>query len=298
MRALERAAMSLGCETVRLRDGRALAYAEFGDPRGAPVIYCHGAPSSRAEGELTVRQGSAAGLGVRVIIPDRPGMGHSDFQRGRRIIDWPSDVLDLADALQIDRFVVLGSSAGAPYALACAALIPERVRAVGIVGGVAPSDAPGLSSGANRLMGQLARNAAPVMGGLIRLQLLALRSQSVRKSMAKAFPDPDRALLERADLRDAFIGCLEECCRHGARGAVWELGMFSLPWGFDLSSITVPVRLWQGEKDGNVSTTHAKYLAGILPTCRAHFYPDDAHLSVMLNHDREILSELQHLLHA
>ena len=280
-------------QQVKLRDGRTLAYAEFGDPKGDPILYCHGTPSSHAEGELTVRGSCAGQLGLRVIIPDRPGMGGSNFLRHRRVVDWPSDVLELADALHLERFAMLGSSGGAPYALVCAALIPARVSVVGVIGGVAPIDAPGLFSARSRFLGRMVRVAAPIMRGLMCLQLLALRSRTVRKSMANAFPEPDRTLFQREDMRDRFIGCLEECCRNGPRGAVWELGMFSQPWGFDLTQITTPVLLWQRARDGNVSSAHARFLASVLPNCQAHFYPDDAHLSVMLNHHHEILGEIQ-----
>jgi pimeloyl-ACP methyl ester carboxylesterase len=74
---------------------------------------------------------------------------------------------------------------------------------------------------------------------------------------------------------------------------VWELGMFSQPWGFELTKITTPVLLWQGTRDGNVSAAHARFLASALPNCQAQFYPDDAHLSVMLNHHEEIFSEIR-----
>ena len=85
---------------------------EYGSPRGLPIIHCHGTPSSRVEGDLIFNAAIAAELGVRIIVPDRPGMGRSDFQPGRRIVDWPDDVLELAAALGLDRFAVLGSSGG------------------------------------------------------------------------------------------------------------------------------------------------------------------------------------------
>jgi pimeloyl-ACP methyl ester carboxylesterase len=285
--------MNLDHQQIKLRDGRTLAYAEFGNPAGLPVIYCHGVPSSRAEGNLTLRHSCAAQLGLRIIIPDRPGMGGSDFKPGRRICDWPADVLELADALQLGQFAMLGSSGGAPYALVCAALLPERVSVVGIIGGVAPIDAPGLFSPRTRLLQRMLWLAAPLMRGLMRLQLLALRSRKLRKSMANAFPEPDRTLFQSEIIRDRFIGCLEECCRKGPRGAVWELGMFSRPWGFDLAGINTPVLVWQGVRDGNVPAAHARFLADVLPRCEATFYPDDAHLSVMLNHHAQILGEIR-----
>src|SRR5450759_1157275 len=97
---------------IRLRDGRTLAYEEFGNPRGKPISHCHGAPSSRVEGRVILNAAAAAELDVRVIVPDRPGMGRSDFQPGRRIVDWPNDVLELASALELETFDVLGSSGG------------------------------------------------------------------------------------------------------------------------------------------------------------------------------------------
>ena len=87
---------------IRLHDGRILAYSKYGSPRGLPIIHCHGTPSSRVEGNLIFDPAMAAELGVRIIVPDRPGMGRSDFSQGGRIVDWPEDVLELAAALGLD----------------------------------------------------------------------------------------------------------------------------------------------------------------------------------------------------
>src|SRR5215510_1581231 len=104
---------------LRLRDGRTLAYAEYGRPDGQPIIYCHGSPSSRVEGDLFFDPAALADLAVRIIVPDRPGMGRSDFQPGRRIVDWPGDIEQLAVALNLESFTVIGESGGSPYATAC-----------------------------------------------------------------------------------------------------------------------------------------------------------------------------------
>lgn len=279
-------------QQIRLRDGRTLAYLEFGSPYGVPIIYCHGTPSSRVEGYLTMPTNAVAPLNARVIIPDRPGMGRSDFLEGRRIVDWPSDVVELANALSIDSFAVLGSSGGAPFALACAAMIPGRVRAVGIIGAVAPVDIPDVRAGGSRIAGRLATIAPALVRMLTRLQLRVLRSESVRKQMANGFPEPDRTLFLQADIRDGFIACFEEACRNGPRGAVWEQHLLAQPWGFDLHEIKIPLLLWQGERDGNVSSAGARYLANTIPGCIATFYQNEAHLSVVLNHRQEILGEL------
>jgi pimeloyl-ACP methyl ester carboxylesterase len=238
----------------------------------------------------------AAELGVRVIVPDRPGMGCSDFQPGRRIVDWPNDVKELADALRLDRFAVLGSSGGSPYALACGAELRDRVTVVGVLGGIAPLDAPGMSaaiSGPLRAMVRLARVAPPLARGLFRLNLRAMRGgDGAGDRMARMFPEPDRTLLGRAEIRDGFMACFEEACRCGPRGAVWDLGLLGRPWGFDLAALDLPVALWHGELDRNVPVAHGRFLAGVIPGCRATYYPVDAHLSTFANHRREFMSAL------
>ena len=208
---------------VTLRDGRTLAFAEYGDPSGRPIVYCHGTPSSRVEGDLIINAATALALGLRVIVPDRPGMGHSHTQPGRRIVDWPNDVVDLAAALGVETFAVLGSSGGAPYAAACGALIPSRVRVVGVFGGVAPADAPGYwrsMSGPLRLMFRLGRSAPALLRILFRLNLRAVRRGGARagKRMAAWAPEPDRILLQRPAISEAFMACFEEACRQGPAG--------------------------------------------------------------------------------
>jgi pimeloyl-ACP methyl ester carboxylesterase len=279
---------------LRLRDGRTLAYAEYGRPDGQPIVYCHGSPSSRVEGDLFFQPATLADLGLRVIVPDRPGMGRSDFQPGRRIVDWPSDVEQLADALHLESFAVVGESGGSPYAAACAALMPGRVKALGLIGCLAPPDAPGAVAALSvplRIMFRLGRYAPRLLKALFRMNLKMMGSGAERAGdrMASSFPEPDRTLLRRPEIRDGFMACFREACRQGPDGAVWDVGLLARRWGFDLSTIAVPSRLWHGEHDGNVPVMHGRYLAGAIPNCRATFYPDDAHLSVPLNHHREIL---------
>ncbi len=121
---------------IRLRDGRWLGFAEYGDPQGIPLFAFHGTPGSRLM--VQAADASARAGGVRVIAPDRPGFGLSSRRAGRRIGDWPLDVAELADALGIARFGVVGVSGGGPYALACAWRLPERLTVVASVSGVAP----------------------------------------------------------------------------------------------------------------------------------------------------------------
>ena len=134
-------------QTIRLKDGRTLGYAEYGTPQGKPVFYFHGFPSSRIDWPLFDTDGMAERINARIIAADRPGYGLSDFKRGRKILDWPDDVIELADALHIERFSVLGISGGGPYALACACRIPARLTTAAIVCGIGPAQAPGARDG-------------------------------------------------------------------------------------------------------------------------------------------------------
>jgi pimeloyl-ACP methyl ester carboxylesterase len=126
---------------VRLNDGRQLAYTEVGDPDGMPILHQHGMPGSRLEHEA--EPGFYRSLGVRVITPDRPGYGLSDFDPRRRLIDWPSDIAELADRLGLSRFGITGLSGGGIYALACAAAIPHRLTEVVVTGCPGPMQRPG-----------------------------------------------------------------------------------------------------------------------------------------------------------
>jgi pimeloyl-ACP methyl ester carboxylesterase len=144
---------------IILNDGRTLGFAEYGDDQGQPFMYFHGFPSSRLEGRLV--DDVARGQHLRIIAPDRPGFGLSDFKPGRKLTDWPEDVIGLANALELDRFSIVGLSGGGPYAAVCACKISTRLSAVGIISGSGPADLPGMlesMSPLNRLL-QIGRTA-------------------------------------------------------------------------------------------------------------------------------------------
>jgi len=285
------------CQELRLRDGRILAFAEYGSPSGHAVIWCHGVPSSRAEGDLIINGQIASALGLRVIVPDRPGIGRSTHQPARQLRDWPDDAVELATLLGLERFSVLGSSGGGPYAIACGVRYPARVRAVGLLGAVAPADAPGMMqamSGPLRLMFRLARFAPAMLRTVYRLNLRAVARGGERagERMAQWAPEPDRVLLQRPEIRDGFTACFVEACRQGPAGAALDVRLIAQPWGIDLSAMRLPTFLWHGELDRNVPVVAGRYLASAIPNCRATFYPQEAHLSLPLNHQEEILRAL------
>jgi pimeloyl-ACP methyl ester carboxylesterase len=279
---------------LRLRDGRILGYAEYGDPTGHPALLFHGTPGSRLEGAIAHR--AAAARGVRVICPDRPGYGLSDFKRRRSILDWADDVEELADALGIERFAVAGVSGGGPYAAACAVRLPRRLTGVAIISGVGPYDAPGATDGMmlmNRLALTLARRAPLAVRLFIWIQEQFGRRSPDRflDGMIRGLTEPDRRVLARPEIRDLFKRDFAESIRHGSRGATREALLFARPWGFRLQDITVEVHLWQGEDDAEVPPSMGRFQAAAIPNCRAHFCPDTGHL-LAITHVGEIIDAL------
>lgn len=281
---------------VTLPDGRKLAYAEFGRADGAPVLYFHGSPSSRLE-PLLIGDEVLGRLGLRVIAPDRPGMGGSDFQPGRRLTDWPADVTALADALGLDRFAVLGNSGGGPYVAVCAARIPTRLGAAVIVSGGWRMDWPEARAGLpfpNRMMMFLARYAPFVLR--LMLGMMGGIAQGEREKelaqLKKRVPPADFAAFAEPGRLEAFGAAMRECLRQGAKGAAWDLGLYVRDFGFGLDEVRVPLTLFHGEQDTNAPFAMVRRALAQLPGARLITYPNEAHLSTLCNHMVEVAQAL------
>lgn len=290
--------MSIKTEnTIKLRDGRTLGYAEYGDPNGKPVLHFHGFPSSRYEGCCNTQDEIATRLHARVIVVERPGFGLSDFKSGRTIVDWPNDVVEFADALHLDRFAVKGFSGGGPYVAACAWKIPQRLVRVGIVSGVSPLDAPDAFDGMNKTDRQgydLARRAPWLLRVVYWWVARGLHRDPVKffSKYVKELSEPDRAAFAQAEVLDTFSRMAIEAFRSGARGVTWDTVLLTRPWGFSLQDITMPVYHWQGEADNVLPPSQGQYLAKNIPNCQSKFYPNEGHISLITNHYEEILGAI------
>lgn len=247
-------------------------------------MYFHGFPGSRLEGRLAA--GAAERLGQRLLAPDRPGFGASTFQHHRTLLSWAADVAQLADRLALGRFAVIGVSGGGPYALACAARIPERVSCVALVGALAPIAGIASTAGMvarNRLALAMGAHAAP----LARLGI-ALAARVIRRNPARYLaylradaPPADRAVLADPGYRALFAASLAESLRQDARGAAHELTLLARPWGFRLAGIRTPVRVWHGLADNIVPPSMARHLAAGLAASALHCLPGEGHLSLL-----------------
>ena len=278
-------------KTIKLKDGRLLGYAEYGAPEGKPIFYFHGFPGSRLDWPFSDTDDSATQLNARIIAVDRPGMGLSDFKRGRDILNWPDDVVELADSLHIDRFAVLGISGGGPYACACAFKISEHLTATAIVCGMGPSEAPHIKDGTSWTI--------PGKPSLTRRLLLMLFNMGLQKDPDKfvlrskeTFPEPDRLLLDQPEMAKVYVDMLREAFRSGIGGVHHEAKLYTQSWQFRLQGIPVKVHLWHGELDLNVPISVGRYVADAIPNCHATFLKDEAHISLPHNHIRGILSVL------
>lgn len=269
--------------TLRLKDGRNLAYEEYGDPNGAPLFFFHGFPNSRLGASLSHE--SARRNRVRVVSFDRPGYGLSDFKKGRTIGQWPDDVAEAADALGIDRFSVLGYSGGGPYAAACAARLPGRIDSAGIVAGVGPLTEKEPASGfrLSTRIGMWFWRTFPFLITLAFMLFAFFVRRGVERvvlNMARALPDVDRKILERPDVWAAMRDDFKEAFRQGSRGPAHDMKLYLRRWDVDPSTIPNEVLLWHGDVDETVPISNGRYMAKVIPNARATFYPGEGHLLI------------------
>ena len=286
-------------KTITLRDGRRLGYAEYGNLTGKPVFYFSGGTASGLIARTI--DTIAEKTNTRMVAPNRPGIGLSDFKADRTLLDWPTDICELADALKIKRFAVMSESGGSPYVAACAREIPDRLTAATIVSGTCPFDVPGVMQGMspqNRSSMKLMRTL-PVW--LMRLVFLPT-SMTVRRNpeklrpqlrqLAKGMPAVDWAVFSEPAYLQAVLDAYCEAFQQGTRGPAQDLKLCAGAWGSWLPDISIEVQLWHGEEDTNTPLAMAHYMQGAIPQTQATFIPGEGHVSLMHNHGQEILEAL------
>jgi pimeloyl-ACP methyl ester carboxylesterase len=263
--------------TVTTSDGRVLAFAVWGDPDGFPVLALHGTPGCRLErwpDEELYR-----GLGVCLVTHDRAGYGRSSRRPGRRIVDEVDDVVLLADHLGFERFGVTGGSCGGPHALACAALLPERVVRATCSVGVAPLGQPGIEQDA-WLAGMDPENVKEFGWAMAGEDVLFVELEAEHARIAaRVADDPttalgdfelsesDRAQLARPELMQIIRESTSELALNGVGGWVDDDLAVLRPWGFDVDQVVVPVLVRYGATDVLVPPAHGEWLAENVPGC-------------------------------
>ncbi len=268
-------------ETLILRDGRRLGYAQYGNPSGRPVFFFHGGAGSRLEHPAHV-----CAIGARLICTDRPGHGFSDFQPDRKLLDWPADVAQLANHLKINKFYVLGWSAGGPHALACAYQMPERVLACAVAAGLGPMSWTGATRGIGfpgRVFVYAARNL-PWLIGLFRMiarNTIWGDTEEARQQLLLSMPIENREHMLQSGNLDMLFADVREGYRQGWQGVARDDVIVMQDWGFDIADIIVRVDVWHGEQDRNVPIQSAEYMRDRIPNTRATFLPGERHFFLM-----------------
>jgi pimeloyl-ACP methyl ester carboxylesterase len=273
---------------LRLADGRSLDVWYDDAPEvvdAVPLVFHSGTPASGL-GYAPFTEAARA-RGLRILSWSRPGYGSSTRLPGRRVAHVAADTAAVLDDLGAERAYVVGHSGGGPHALACAALMPDRVVGTALIAGVAPWRAEGL----DWLEGMGAENheeyGAAIRGeedlaaflGPFREEILKITGPQVAAMFRDLVDDVDRAALTgeyaqfvadgmREGLRESFSGWLDD-----------DMSM-TAPWGFDLDAIAGLVHVWQGGHDRMVPFAHGVWLAANLPGACAHLHPEHGHMSL------------------
>lgn len=269
-----------------------MGYAEYGDLTGKPVIHLHGLPSSRFEANNPDLVEIAERLHIRFIVPDRPGIGLSDW-KPYTIADYPDIVVQFADQLGLDRFPVMGLSGGGKFVAACAWKVPQRLTTATIVSGTAPFDLPGVKEAVSKQDQQMYR-IADKMPWLFRMMLWKI-ARDARKNPASIFSlftdisESDKLALAQPNVKRAFEQMVIGAFRQGTRGVAHEWRIEARPWGFSLQEIILPVDVWHGEDDRIVSIEQARILAEAIPNACTKFFPNEGHV-LIVGHFEEVLS--------
>ena len=261
------------------------------------LVAHHGTPGAGLPYEPFV--GAARDRGLEYVAYSRPGYGDAPRQVGRSVASCAADVERILDELGAERCYTYGWSGGGPHALACAALLGDRVIKVATIASVAPWDAEGLDflagMGAENLEEFAAIEAGPeALRAYLEREAAGLREvtgEQVAAALGDLIGEADRAVLT-GEFADHLARSMRTAIGDGVDGWLDDDTAFRAAWGFDLGAIAVPVTIWQGDDDRMVPFAHGQWLAGHVPGARAQLRPGEGHLSLLLGAFGEILDDL------
>ncbi|KAF5676093.1 alpha beta hydrolase [Fusarium heterosporum] len=278
-----------------LTDGRRVSYAVYGtqDNDAPTFFYFHGFPGSHHEAYVT--NNAALKHGVRVIAPTRPGYGDSTFQDNRSILDYPRDVLELADILSVRSFAILGVSGGGPYAIACLKDLPrDRLVGVGTVAGVMPMSfsTQGMLA-MTRIMFAVAPYATGTLGWIVD-KLLGNVARDIEhpeklegmmeKDIGSRSSSDKEAWTNNSDFRTGMTRSTREAMKQGGYATAWEARLYGSDWGFELEDVKVReghMILWHGDQDVNVPLSVSEKAVKMLPGAELRVMEGESHMSLM-----------------
>jgi pimeloyl-ACP methyl ester carboxylesterase len=281
--------------SLTLSSGLRLCYAEFGDPEGVPTFYFHGWPCSRLHA-WTMHE-AALKQGIRLICPDRPGLGLSDDHPERQLLDWPPVIEELSNHLGWEKFHIIGVSGGGPYALVCAALIPQRLLSTQVVCGAPPIDELGTQDlfWIYRLLIRL-RKVSTIALGLVLGFGAELASKHQHdfplRNLVGLLSPSDQTSLQNPGHFNAMALSFRHAVRNGTRALITDADIYLNPWNFRFSDITTPVHFWHGKQDRNIAWTYAEKIANQIPNAITHWFDDEGHYSLPVNQAPNIFAQV------
>jgi pimeloyl-ACP methyl ester carboxylesterase len=266
--------------TVVVASGRRIGFARWGE-YGPTVLCFHGGAGSRY---LALGWDCAGAVGVQVVCLERPGLGLSDPDPSRTVRSWAADVGAVAGTLGLSRFAVVGVSAGAPYALVCGALLPQRVICVGVAAGVLPPE----HYPDDEFVALAAADRAAA-------RRAAVAREERRRTQGPVAPmhalGADGPVYDRPEVRQMFQSARAEAYRQGVDGAAEDAVLVNSPWGFDVSEVAVRLVWWHGDLDPVTPVATVRAVLGTVPNGTLITYPGEGH-AVAITHAREILATL------
>lgn len=270
-------------QSIKLKDGRKLTFAQYGPHSETVVFHFHGSAGSRFE--RPADDSILQNLGIQFISIDRPGHGLSDLQPHRTLLDWPDDVKQVAEHLGVSKFYVLGLSAGGPHALACASKLREQVIACAVVSSPAPPERPSPYQGLSvphRIITFIFRNIPWLTYKMRRgmFKLVNSDTETLRTRLVSGFPLVDRKILELQDNLEIMIEEIKEGYRQGWEGPASDDIIIFAPWTFPLNEIFSRVDIWHGEMDQNILLENARYIHEEIPNSQLTVWPELGHLGI------------------
>ena len=279
-------------DMIKLNNGRTIGLAEYGAIHGKPVFYFHGFPGSRIE--IAHYDEAAKFMGLRIISLDRPGMGLSSFDTQRTILSWVDDVVTVADKLNINKFSVLGHSGGAPFVVACAYKIPDRINSAVIVSGMAPLEELTTKKGST-VSQNLVANLIKFFPSITNLMMhmtkkMIANPEKLNKQLVKQLPDVDKVILQDNKIQKEIINSLQESFKNGTSGPAQEMRLLFNAWGFNLRKVETPLVIWHGNKDKQAPICHAMAYKELVQNSTLHILENQGHHSLIRNYSNKILN--------
>ncbi len=264
-------------QTMTLSNGRRLGFAEFGTPDGVPVLLVHNMIGSRLQ--LPTSEDNLIAQNLRLIVPDRPGVGLSDIRAPLSLQDWSSDINELADHLELEQFNLIGSSIGAIYALALAHHQPDRIRRLAMV-----SCLPEITDmrKARHLLPSTCKliflaRVAPALLAIILKFVVRRGPEAYLDQLICDLPPLDQQLCNDPAFNRMIVLAIGETLRQGTTALLNDIRLMARPWHFAPESIRVPVDVWHGLDDTMAPYSMTQAFAGRIPDCRQYVIEKESH---------------------